>query len=58
VLVPSPRLISQFPEPDAGENSNRSSWMGIGMARGPSIRVPSSAGGRRGIVDSFGTGFI
>jgi hypothetical protein len=38
--------------------------MGIGMARGPSIREarrPKTAGGRKskaGMVDSFGTGFI
>ncbi|KAK4136860.1 hypothetical protein BT67DRAFT_193061 [Trichocladium antarcticum] len=63
-LVPSPRLIAQFPRSNTGDESdNRGSWMGIGMARGPSIRElrkpsPSGAAGRRGMVDSFGTGFI
>ncbi|KAK4156781.1 hypothetical protein C8A00DRAFT_12349 [Chaetomidium leptoderma] len=64
-LVPSPRLISQFPESPLPGDDDRSSFMGIGMARGPSIREtrrPKTAAGGRppmpGIVDEYGTGFI
>jgi hypothetical protein len=67
-LAASPSLISQFPE-SVTDDDHRASFMGIGMARGPSIREvrrpKTSTGGRgqgqgqgRGPVDSFGTGFI
>ncbi|SPQ19155.1 1a01337c-be71-45ef-8bd8-031d11d1a550 [Thermothielavioides terrestris] len=71
-LAASPRLISQFPEPSVPRDDSRpaeddlAAFMGIGVARGPSIREvrrPGTAGGGRGppmspLVDSFGTGFI
>ncbi|KAK4119331.1 hypothetical protein N657DRAFT_261166 [Parathielavia appendiculata] len=60
-LAASPSLISQFPE-YVTRNDDRASFMGIGVARGPSIREvrrpKTSAGGRKNPVDSFGTGFI
>lgn len=58
-LAASPRLISQFPESALG-GDDPSAFMGIGMARGPSIREvrrPGTANGMGG-VDSFGNGFI
>lgn len=61
-LAASPSLISQFPDSHLRVDNNRASWMGIGMARGPSIREvrPTRPGGKKqpGMVDSFGTGFI
>ncbi|KAK3311006.1 uncharacterized protein B0T15DRAFT_482154 [Chaetomium strumarium] len=65
-LAASPRLISQFPE-SVPSDDDAASFMGIGVARGPSIKVarrPGTAGGRpppppaSPVVDSFGTGFI
>jgi hypothetical protein len=58
-------LISQFPE-SVPRDDDAASFMGIGVARGPSIKVvtrrPGTAGGRppppSPMVDSFGTGFI
>ncbi|GAB1311558.1 hypothetical protein MFIFM68171_01768 [Madurella fahalii] len=58
-LAASPRLISQFPGL-VPRDDDPSAFMGIGMARGPSIREvrrPGTANGR-GMVDSFGNGFI
>ncbi|KAK0671184.1 hypothetical protein QBC41DRAFT_59978 [Cercophora samala] len=62
-LQASPQLISQFPEEVKDEN--RLSFMGIGVARGPSIREVRRPGtshgtgqGQHRMVDSFGTGFI
>ncbi|KAL1841054.1 hypothetical protein VTJ49DRAFT_7438 [Mycothermus thermophilus] len=68
-LAASPSLVSQFPESKAAANDEGGSFMGIGMARGPSIREirrPKTSGGpgsRRpgpgsAMVDSFGTSFI
>ena len=67
-LAASPSLISRFPESLAPQDENRTSFMGIGMARGPSIRevrrpgtaAPAGTKGMTGagMVDSFGTGFI
>ncbi|KAG7291929.1 hypothetical protein NEMBOFW57_001957 [Staphylotrichum longicolle] len=58
-LAASPSFLSRFPE---SHGDDPSSFMGIGMARGPSIREvrrpKTSAGGKPGPVDSFGTGFI
>ncbi|KAL2133859.1 hypothetical protein VTI74DRAFT_1531 [Chaetomium olivicolor] len=70
-LAASPRLISQFPE-SVQRDDDPAAFMGIGMARGPSIkevRRPKTSGGRgprqgagagagTRMVDSFGTGFI
>ncbi|EGS23726.1 uncharacterized protein CTHT_0004270 [Thermochaetoides thermophila DSM 1495] len=57
-LAASPRLVSQFPPDD----DRAAAFMGIGVARGPSIRQvrrpPQSQGGRLEMVDEFGTGFI
>ncbi|VBB73077.1 Putative protein of unknown function [Podospora comata] len=61
-LQASPQLISQFPE--SMKDENRLSFMGIGVARGPSIREVRRPGTSHGtgqghrMVDSFGTGFI
>jgi hypothetical protein len=63
-LAASPSLISQFPDSHLRVDDNRASFMGIGMARGPSIREvrrPKTSGGKSqpgSMVDSFGTGFI
>ncbi|KAK4236021.1 hypothetical protein C8A03DRAFT_36097 [Achaetomium macrosporum] len=63
-LAASPRLISQFPESVPRDDDDVAAFMGIGVARGPSIKVarrPGTAGGRppaSPMVDSFGTGFI
>ncbi|KAL2268845.1 hypothetical protein VTJ83DRAFT_3691 [Remersonia thermophila] len=69
-LAASPRLVSKFPESEAAAAADQDgSFMGIGMARGPSIRElrrPKTSGGsgpRRpgpgpAMVDSFGTTFI
>ena len=72
-LAASPSLISQFPDPNLprdDDSHDDGAFMGIGMARGPSIREvrkPSGHGMGRGhghghgtgrMVDSFGTGFI
>ena len=63
-LAASPSFISNFPDLSAPADDDPASFMGIGMARGPSIREvrrPKTAGGKKskaGMVDSFGTGFI
>ncbi|AEO54580.1 hypothetical protein MYCTH_2297287 [Thermothelomyces thermophilus ATCC 42464] len=63
-LAASPNFVSKFPERLASEDDDVATFMGIGVARGPSIREvrrPKTSGGRRpqaGMVDSFGTGFI
>lgn len=59
-LAASPRLVSQFPESSVPRGDDPAAFMGIGMARGPSIREarrPGTANGR-GMVDSFGNKFI
>jgi hypothetical protein len=58
-LAASPRLVSQFPGP-VPRDDDPAAFMGIGMARGPSIREvrrPGTANGR-GMVDAFGHEFI
>ncbi|KAK4199847.1 hypothetical protein QBC40DRAFT_328090 [Triangularia verruculosa] len=59
-LQASPQLISEFP--GTMKDENRLSFMGIGVARGPSIREARRPGTSQGtgsrMVDSFGTGFI
>ncbi|KAL2198394.1 hypothetical protein P885DRAFT_67579 [Corynascus similis CBS 632.67] len=61
-LAASPSFISKFPENAGPVDDDPAAFMGIGMARGPSIkevRRPKTSGGRRpGAVDTFGTGFI
>jgi len=63
-LAASPSFLSRFPESHGPGDDDPSSFMGIGMARGPSIRdvrrPKTSAGGKPvpAMVDSFGTGFI
>lgn len=60
-LAASPQLISKFPESAPRDDDDIGAFMGIGMARGPSIREtrrPGASAASRGMVDSFGTGFI
>ncbi|KAK4168769.1 hypothetical protein QBC43DRAFT_106164 [Cladorrhinum sp. PSN259] len=63
-LAASPSLISRFPELLSPNDDDAASFMGIGMARGPSIREVKRPGTSTGHdnnnhkVDSFGTGFI
>ncbi|KAK4459927.1 hypothetical protein QBC42DRAFT_348461 [Cladorrhinum samala] len=58
-LAASPSFISKFPE--LMREDDAASFMGIGMARGPSIREtrrPGTSSSHYRMVDSFGTGFI
>ncbi|KAH6854814.1 hypothetical protein B0I37DRAFT_40230 [Chaetomium sp. MPI-CAGE-AT-0009] len=63
-LAASPSFLSKFPDLSSQGDDDPAAFMGIGMARGPSIREirrPKTSGGRKpkmGTVDSFGTGFI
>ncbi|KAK4186415.1 hypothetical protein QBC35DRAFT_270787 [Podospora australis] len=68
-LAASPQLVSQFPDflrtKASSSPGDDDPFMGIGMARGPSIREVRRPGTSAGhgqknqrMVDSFGTGFI
>ncbi|KAK3298665.1 uncharacterized protein B0H64DRAFT_316431 [Chaetomium fimeti] len=63
-LAASPSFLSKFPDLSAQGDDDPAAFMGIGMARGPSIRDvrrPKTSGARKpklGTIDSRGTGFI
>jgi hypothetical protein len=63
-LAASPSFLSKFPDLSGHGDDDPAAFMGIGMARGPSIRDvrrPKTSGGRKpkaGTGDSYGTGFI